>query len=556
MRKGEVVFLISLALFISVYSTLSIISDIGVGDVKEDKINVGEYKISIEIISPTGKREGTIVLIHGILGSRKMLKPMGLDLARAGWRVILVDQIGHGMSGGEYRLMFSDLSNMEYALQKLINQTEEFRKALAKYVEDHTEEDEYVVFGGHSLGGLLAMIISGEYNARFNILATIGIAPPYMDGVANATIPRNLLLCLGGNDEFIKPNDLEKYAGTGSGGTTGDFSKGTARKVFISPYSDHIFEPYDPEIIGEIIWWLDLCRGISPRRPIILATFIAASKAICALIGLVMVAMIPIVLADKIGMISGGKRFPTIKMIKRSLLASIIVWPVFTLVMLALEFLPMVYLAGYTGYVMPILVGGYLFVAIIALMVAANVLRGGEIGIMYIGKKICVYAKADLERGALLGLVEAGAFMFVLQITLGDILVPMIPMTLDRIVVSIMLGTIIFAYFICHEYLFRAQIQEIFGGKRRRAAVMSIMISTVSKIPVILGISFIVLYVSPFPIVAIVGLIGMMMITLLTEGLAATSYYATREIFPHALASALLWASIVAAAFPIIRILF
>jgi len=528
----------------------------GVKSVREDTINAGDYKISIETMDPSGEREGTVVLIHGILGSRKMLKPMGLDLVRLGWRVILVDQIGHGGSSGEYRLKFDDLENMGYALQKLVNQTEEFRKALAMYVESVVRKDEFVVFGGHSLGGLLAMLISREYDSRFNILATVGIAPPYIEGVVNASLPRNLLLCIGKNDEFIKSSDLEAYAGISVGDFVGNFSDGTARKIFVSPLSDHIFEPYDPEIINEIIRWLDLCRGMQPRRPIILATFIAASKAFCALIGLIMVVMVPIVLADKLGMVSGGKRFPTVRMIRRSLIASIIVWPILTMILLALFLLPIVYIAGYTGYVMPFLVGGYLFVAILALLVAAGFLRGGDINLEYVGKRVYIYAKGDLKRGTILGLVEVAIFLVVLEITLGDVLIPMVPRTLDRIIISIPLGIMIFVYFMCHEYFFRAQIQEIFGGKRRRAAIVSIIISLMSKTVVILGISLLIFYVSPFPIVATIGLVGMVMIALLTEGLAATSYYATREIFPHALASALLWSSIAAAAFPVIRILF
>ena len=47
---------------------------------------------------------------------------------------------------------------------------------------------------------------------------------------------------------------------------------------------------------------------------------------------------------------------------------------------------------------------------------------------------------------------------------------------------------------------------------------------------------------------------GIVLVALLTEGLAAASYYATREILPHSFASAIVWASIAAAAFPVVSL--
>lgn len=558
MKKSETVFLISLILLASIYYIASLIQSIGLEYSYEDSINLGEYKISLEVLVPEGERVGTIVLIHGILSSRKMLKPLATDLVRVGWRVILVDQIGHGESGGMYRLKFDDLSNLGYALKKLVNQTEDFRRALISYLKDHTEENEKVVFGGHSLGGLLSLILARESEGILNILATIGIAPPYIENVTNASSPRNMLLCVGKYDEFIPVDDLRKFVNpeypeiVEVGKITGDFKEGTARKIFLSQYSDHIFEPYDPTIISEIIRWLDLCLGYTPRNPVILSTPMAALKALCALIGLILVAMMPIVFADKLGMLSGGKRFPTIKLLKNSLVASMVIWPFLTLIFLAMFIWPMVSLAGYLGYVMPVLVGGYILVATLAILISSNYLAGGDIKKTL--RKIYIYAKSDLMRSLFLGALEAIVFLVVLDITLGDVLIPMIPRTLGRIVIMIPLAMMIFGYFIFHEYFYRAQIQEILGGKRRRAAILSIGVSLGSKMVVIAAITALIYFISPAPAVATAGLVGMLLVAFLTEGLAATSYYATREILPHAFASAILWASIAASAFPVIHI--
>jgi len=291
---------------------------------------------------------------------------------------------------------------------------------------------------------------------------------------------------------------------------------------------------------------------MSYSHVVVLATLASALKALGTLVGLILVAMLPIVLADKIGMISGGKRFPTLKLIKNTLAAAYVIWPLVTIFFLLMLLRPLIELAGMLGYIMPVLIGGYLLVATIGLIVASSFLSGGEVvGVI---KKVYLYIRSDPLRGMFLGLAEAVVFLLVLELTLGEVFMPMIPKSPGRIGMAILLGLMIFGYFIFHEYLFRAQIQEIYGGKKRRAAIISIGISLSSKIVVIIAIAGIVYVISPFSIVAVAGIFGMVLVALLTEGLAATSYYATREILPHALASAIVWASIAAAAFPVVII--
>ena len=557
MKKGEAVFIISIIVSAVFYGVSSLMLNIGVASRKKDRIVTDEYEISIEIIEPIKNRVGTIVLIHGILSSKNMLRPYATDLVRYGWRVILVDQLGHGETGSKYRLTMDDIDDPAYALEKIINQSNSFRKALGAYLRSKLGEEK-IAFGGHSMGALLALLMAKEYDDDLNIVATIAIAPPYLEGIVNRTVPRNILLCLGKYDEFITINDLKSYVNPDMpevvevGRTYGNFTRGDARMVFISPSSDHIFEPYDPLIIEQSIIWLSRSVGMSYSHVVVLATLASALKALSTLVGLILVAMLPIVLADKIGMISGGKRFPTLKLIKNTLAAAYVTWPLVTIFFLLMLLRHIIELAGMLGYIMPVLIGGYLLVATIGLIVASSFLSGGEVvGVI---KKVYLYIRSDPIRGMFLGLAEAVVFLLVLELTLGEVFMPMIPKSPGRIGMAILLGLMIFGYFIFHEYLFRAQIQEIYGGKKRRAAIISIGISLSSKIVVIIAIAGIVYVISPFSIVAVAGIFGMVLVALLTEGLAATSYYATREILPHALASAIVWASIAAAAFPVVII--
>ncbi len=557
MRKSEGVFLIGIMVFIVLYGLGTLLLNKGIANKYEEYIDTGEYKISVLVMEPYGEREGTVVLIHGILASKNMMKSFATDLVRYGWRVILIDQPGHGKTGGAYKLKYDDLQEPEKALEKLINQSYEFRSAVASYLRNKVD-DEYVVFGGHSLGGLFALLMSRDYDRDFNILATIAIAPPYVEGIVNSTIPRNILLCIGKYDEFIFVDDLKRYINPKSpssvevGNIIGDFSNGTARRIYVSPNSDHIFEPYDPAIIEESIKWLGLCLGKGLIHVVVLSTTMASLKALAALAGLVVVSMSPLIFADRLGMISGGKRFPTIKLIKSTIIAAFVVWPLVTSLSLFLFLSVITGIAGKVGYIIPILVGGYLFVATIALIAASMFLSGKDVDVMI--RKVYLYIRSDLRRCIILGSLEAAIFLFILDVTLGDIFMPMTPRSVGRILISIPLGLMIFGYFIFHEYLFRAQIQEIFGGKKRRAALISIMISLLSKMVVIVIISALIYFISPFQVVALAGMFGMILVAVLTEGLAATSYYATREILPHALASAVLWASIATAAFPVVMI--
>ena len=556
MRKGEAAFIMFLFLFVSFCVIGTTIQYLGVRSDKTTRLVVGQTEICVEILEPDGGRKGSIVLMHGIIGSRRMVKPLATDIVRAGWRVVLVDQIGHGDSGGRYSLNYSEIRKPIVALCRLINESEDFRRGLIEYVR-RLAGGEPIIFGGHSFGALLAILMSQECDGLLNTVGTFAIAPPFVE-VVNVSEVKNLLLCLGKYDEFIPVSDLKRYVDPENpdmvpvGKTIGDFRNGTARRIYVSPYSDHVFEPYDPAIAEEIIRWLDMCIGLPPGRVIPLLVLFSVIKALGSLFGLVAVAMLPIALADKLGIISGGKRFPTMRLVGVSLVASCIVWPMLTMIFLAIFFAGILSVARVLGYIMPVLIGGYVLVASIALVASSSYLAGRSVKSTL--AKIYLYLRSDIARNLLLGVLEAALFLVVLEVSFGDILAPMIPRTAGRIAISILLAMMIFGYFIFHEHFFRAQIQEIFGGRRRRAVVFSILISLLSKIVVIVAITGLILLLSPFPVVATVGMLGMILVALLTEGLAATSYYATREILPHSIASAIVWASVVSAAFPVVSI--
>ncbi len=559
MKRSTAAFIAMSALFVSLLISAHCLERVGVANIYSTKIYSGGLSIAITAWEPVEERVGTIILIHGVLASKEMMYPLASDLARAGWRVILVDQMGHGGTEGQYILSTKDLEDSVRALGKIFNQTKGYRKAIINYLKDILAPNESIVFGGHSLGAFLAMVLAGEVQKDLNVLATIAIAPPYFPGIVNSSTPRNLLICLGKHDEFIGLDIAKMYLNPTNpvvikpGRLYGSFSNGTARMIFVSELSDHLLEPYDPKIISKVLEWIDNARGVKGVRHVALGTLIAEFKALAGLIGIAIVALIPPIVSSKLGMISGGKRFPAIEYAKTTIVVSIVVWPLLTVVLLAGFLSGMVTIAGRTGYVVPVLVSGYLFVATIAILFSSSILSRSSVKSCI--QKTLLSIKSDFGRGTILGIIEAFVFIVILQMTYGSILISMVPQTPGRFLVFIPTAFAVFWYFMFHEYFYRAQIQEIFGGRRHIAIILSILTSLASKVTVMLTITFLIYIVSPIKVIAIFSLIGMTMIALLTEGLAAASYYATREIYPHALASAIVWASIVTAAFPTAKLI-
>jgi pimeloyl-ACP methyl ester carboxylesterase len=54
------------------------------------------------LIEPSSTPRGTIVLLHGVRSDRRSLAAMGIAIADAGYRSVLVDLRGHGESTGQY----------------------------------------------------------------------------------------------------------------------------------------------------------------------------------------------------------------------------------------------------------------------------------------------------------------------------------------------------------------------------------------------------------------------------------------------------------------------
>ncbi len=180
-----------------------------------------------------------VVVIHGSLQNKEWLMAFGIELARRGFVVLTIDANGHGNSdsgeGGAGTAALEYLADLDFV-----------------------DESEMGLIG-HSMGGGYAWRAINQSSVVVDALILVG-AGVYR----SATVPYgpNTLVAVGDFDSLSsypsEPTDLDSYfnvTGVEPGVTYGNFSEGTARKLFLAK-TNHLFETIDPAIVSESIEWM------------------------------------------------------------------------------------------------------------------------------------------------------------------------------------------------------------------------------------------------------------------------------------------------------------
>ncbi|MBI4466512.1 MAG: alpha/beta hydrolase [Acidobacteria bacterium] len=121
---------------------------------------------------------------------------------------------------------------------------------------------------GHSVGGTLA-IEAATADPTIAAVASIG-----MEADVSPELPHNLLWAVGLYDEFRVLNRMRDFFQASAGTvamentTVGDFSRGSARRLGVSPTADHFTELQDRGIHREVRDWFRQAVGLppAPRR--------------------------------------------------------------------------------------------------------------------------------------------------------------------------------------------------------------------------------------------------------------------------------------------------
>jgi dienelactone hydrolase len=241
--------------------------------------NANGISIRAKLFMPVGaSRENPlpgVVYIHGYQNNRETGDAYAIEIARRGMVVLNIDAIGRGHSdipgnpdAANFDKTYGGRSSVQY-LRTL------------PFVDPRR-----VGIMGHSLGAEMAYLVAIKDPALRAVVLT-GYAYTLE---ATPTMPKNMLMIIGKYDEFRQrmtmTRDIEQqWMATQNtrkafgfdrpelGKTYGDFTAGTARRVFVPPIT-HVHESHHQGAIAETLIWLNAALSpperywIDPHRQI------------------------------------------------------------------------------------------------------------------------------------------------------------------------------------------------------------------------------------------------------------------------------------------------
>ncbi|MHA1336520.1 MAG: alpha/beta hydrolase, partial [Promethearchaeota archaeon] len=206
--------------------------------------------ISFNVFEPkNGEDKKKVIIIgHGIIVNKEMMKSYAIELANAGFLAITLDFRGHGQSSGflDTELLANDV------------------RAVKAYIEKRNDIDKNN-FGyiGYSMGGDPGQEVVREYK---DFKCFIGVGTPLSlvkEDRINRTL--NVLMIIAKYDEGTRQHDLKEQFGKLLGidcdeirynRLYGSFKEGNAAKAVIDDNSDHITTAWDADFVREARDWI------------------------------------------------------------------------------------------------------------------------------------------------------------------------------------------------------------------------------------------------------------------------------------------------------------
>lgn len=265
MNRHRYGFLLSL-LLLAVGLILSMIFNPTIGiEAKSVSIEIDSQRHLVSrIYTPTTPAPHPVILLcHGFNSSKEMMTPLAVELARHGIAAIAFDFGGYGES--------YPLKTAEKSRENLQKNTETDAKAVIAYIRTRPDIFDLSRIGilGHSMGGATALKL-GQTEETLQTTIILG-----MSGIATPSTPRNLFLGAGLYEQINPPQDLRVMLQQAtaennpvcindSNNICGSFSNGTARLLIISGSADHIIEPYDWQLMTEVVKWAQRSLNVNP----------------------------------------------------------------------------------------------------------------------------------------------------------------------------------------------------------------------------------------------------------------------------------------------------
>lgn len=206
------------------------------------------------IYAPQGEEKVPVVVIaHGFAGSRPLMEPFALVLARAGYLVVSFDFMGHGRNP---RPMTGDVTSVDGTTRLL---SEEVR-AVARAALAHPRADGRLAYLGHSMASDL-IIRAAEAGPPVDAIVALSA----FSQAVTAEFPPNLLLITGQWEGGLADaaRDMLRLADPAAefGETLGNPADGTARRAILAPGVEHVGILYSESAQTEAVAWLNATFG-------------------------------------------------------------------------------------------------------------------------------------------------------------------------------------------------------------------------------------------------------------------------------------------------------
>lgn len=210
---------------------------------------------------PVSDPPPAVAIAHGFAGSRTLMAPFALALARNGYVAVTFDFVGHGEHS---QPMTGDVDSLDGPTRTMVEQT----RAVAAYALAETGGSDLAVLG-HSMASDIVV----RY-AKDDPTVDATVAVSMFSPAVTATEPANLLVIVGEWEGTLKREALRAVGLATApepaleGVTYGSFVDGTARRAVFANRSEHIAVLFDTESLVAAVRWLDRSFGIEREQPV------------------------------------------------------------------------------------------------------------------------------------------------------------------------------------------------------------------------------------------------------------------------------------------------